>query len=279
MLSAVQANISPIGLPDGVSLPVGLYFETILKSKNLKKYVRWITSNGNDPTAIFRDDDTVAIRGVTTKFPVPGQVGCDKLKLGNQEKARSSAAFVAVNLSTARDYENPNYTSFPGEVVMGTNGWWCQGGLQWDAKERQIVIFVAAPHFYEDGVTEVEGWLELKLKGELVRHWWGISPQDATGYAKVEVVYKDGTTKTATVSAKYVADQDWIDLRAYGYTYSDPALKVSLVRPESEVKPTPTPEPTVISTKPVASKKITCAKGKVIKKVSTKTCPKGFKKR
>jgi hypothetical protein len=48
-------------------------------------------------------------------------------------------------------------------------------------------------------------------------------------------------------------------------------------KPEPEVKPTPTPA--TATTKPTSAKKITCTKGKTIKKVSTKTCPKGFKKR
>ena len=49
MLGAVQVNISPEGLREGVSLPVGYFFETTLKSKGLKKYTRWVTSNGKDP--------------------------------------------------------------------------------------------------------------------------------------------------------------------------------------------------------------------------------------
>jgi len=152
--------------------------------------------------------------------------------------------------------------------VMGTNGWWCQLGIEWDAKERQLVVNVAAPHYYPDG-SVVDGWLELKIRGRLAREWWGISPQEATGYAKVEVVYRDGTSKTATVSANYITDKDWIDLRAYGFTYSNPAVKISMAKPEA-VKPT---------TKAVTAKKITCVKGTTIKKVSAKTCPKGFKKR
>jgi hypothetical protein len=118
----------------------------------------------------------------------------------------------------------------------------------------------------------------LKIKGRLARQWWGISPQEATGYAKVEVTYTDGTSKTATVSATYIPDKDWIDLRAYGFTYSSPALKISMAKPE-EAKPTAQPTPTKTVTKPTSSKKLTCIKGTTIKKVSTKSCPKGFKKR
>ena len=267
MLSSVQVNVSPVGLGDGVSLPIGYFFETTLKSRNLKKYTRWITSNGKDPSVIIGADDTIVIKGVASRFPLPDSTkGCNGLYGGNEEKARADAAFIAVNMATYLSSENPN--SQAADVVMGTNGWWCQLGIEWDAKERQLVVNVAAPHYYPDG-SVVDGWLELKIRGRLAREWWGISPQEATGYAKVEVVYRDGTSKTATVSANYITDKDWIDLRAYGFTYSNPAVKISMAKPEA-VKPT---------TKAVTAKKITCVKGSTIKKVSAKTCPKGFKKR
>lgn len=295
MLSSVQVNISPVGLGDGVSLPIGYFFETTLKSKNLKKYTRWITSNGKDPSVIIGTDNTVVIKGVTSRFPVPdSNSGCNPLYGGNDVKARADAAFIAVNMATFLVSENP--TSEAADVVMGTNGWWCQSGIQWDAKGRQLVVNVAAPHFYPDG-TVVDGWLELKIRGRLAREWWGISPNEATGYAKVEVVYKDGTAKTATVTAKYISDKDWIDLRAYGFTYSSPAIKISMEKPEAP-KPVASPSPTLIPT-PVqsptatpqtiaaptkspsaapAKKTIKCVKGKVIKVVTTKTCPTGYKK-
>lgn len=278
MLSSVQVNISPRGLGDGVSLPIGYFFETTLKSKNLKKYTRWITSNGKDPSVIIGTNDTVVIKGVTTRFPVPdSKFGCNPLYGGNDVKARADAAFIAVNMATYLVSENP--TSQAADVVMGTNGWWCQSGIEWDSKARQLVVNVAAPHFYPDG-SVVDGWLELKIRGRLAREWWGISPNEATGYAKVEVVYKDGTAKTATVTAKYVADKDWIDLRAYGFTYSSPAIKISMQKPETP-QPIATPAPAPKASSPVVAttKKITCVKGKSIKVVSTKTCPAGYKKK
>jgi hypothetical protein len=295
MLGAVQVNISPDGLPNGVSLPVGYFFETTLKSKGLKKYTRWVTSNGKDPSITIGADDTVIFKGVASRFPVPNsKQGCNALYGGNEEKAGADAAFIAVNAATIITSENT--TDGAAEVVMGTNGWWCFNGMTWDPKERQLLVNVAAPHFYPDG-TLVDGWLELKIKGRLARQWWGISPQEATGYAKVEVTYTDGTSKTATVSANYIAEKDWIDLRAYGFTYSSPAIKVSMKKPETAqptASPTPTASPSASAAssttnqsttvqKPASSasakKTITCVKGKTIKKVATKTCPSGFRKR
>jgi hypothetical protein len=279
MLSSVQVNVSPVGLGDGVSLPIGYFFETTLKSKNLKKYTRWITSNGKDPSVIIGADDTIIIKGVASRFPLPDSTkGCNGLYGGNEEKARADAAFIAVNLATYLSSENPN--SQAADVVMGTNGWWCQLGIEWNATERQLVVNVAAPHYYPDG-TVVDGWLELKIKGRLAKEWWGISPDEATGYAKVEVVYRDGTSKTATVTASYIKEKDWIDLRAYGFTYSNPAVKISMAKPAPASSPSPTAAstPKSVTAKPVVAKKITCVKGKMVKKVSAKNCPTGYKKK
>lgn len=275
MLAALQINISPKGLDEGVSLPVGITFETVLMSKNLKNRARWITSSGKDPSVVFESEGRVRVRGVTSKFPNPGgKTPCSSLPAGNQEKSVASAAFMAVNISTASVYDSAQYISSPGEVVLGTNGWWCLGGITWDPKERQISVQVGAPHYFEDGVTEVDGWLELKLRGELVKHWWGIAPEEATGYARVELSYKDGSTKLATVSAKYFKEQDWIDLRAYGFTYSNPVLRISLQRPKTEV---------IVPVKAVSKKSkkstITCVRGKTIKKISATKCPKGYVKK
>lgn len=282
MLSSVQVNVSPVGLGDGVSLPIGYFFETTLKSKNLKKYTRWITSNGKDPSVIIGADDTIIIKGVASRFPLPDSTkGCNGLYGGNEEKARADAAFIAVNMATYLSSENPN--SQAADVVMGTNGWWCQLGIEWDVRERQLVVNVAAPHYYPDG-SVVDGWLELKIRGRLAREWWGIAPQEATGYAKVEVVYRDGTSKTATVTANYITEKDWIDLRAYGFTYSNPAVKISMAKPEEKtpvIEPSQAPTETTseVIAKPATSKKITCVNGKKIKKVTAKKCPKGYRQR
>jgi CRISPR/Cas system type I-B associated protein Csh2 (Cas7 group RAMP superfamily) len=112
--------------------------------------------------------------------------------------------------------------------------------------------------------------MELKVKGNRARDWWGIDPAIAAGYAKVEVSYQDGTKKVATVSANYDAKNDWINLRAYGFTYSSPQLAVSFKAPAQATK-----------TVPVKKTTITCVKGKVTKKVTAvkPKCPTGYKKK
>jgi hypothetical protein len=130
--------------------------------------------------------------------------------------------------------------------------------------------------------------MELKVKGNRAREWWGIDPAIAAGYAKVEVSYPDGTKKVATVTAKYDSKNDWINLLAYGFTYSMPQLAISFKPPAEANKVVPAAEankivPVAEAKKLAPAKKmtITCVKGKTTKKVSAvkPTCPAGYKKK
>jgi siroheme synthase len=99
-------------------------------------------------------------------------------------------------------------------------------------------------------------------------------PAIAAGYAKVQITYQDGSSKVATVTSQYDAKNDWINLRAYGFTYSTPQLAIGFKQPEQAPKQ---------EIKVVAPKKttITCVKGKTTKKVTAvkPKCPSGYKKK
>jgi hypothetical protein len=283
----VQVDIKPQGVENNVSLSTDLTFEVVLQSRNLKGYARWYISNTPNPTANFANDGTITLRATPSLTPIHGPQGCEALFGGNQEKAGSSAAFISVNLSTLFGRVlAPGLTSAtdggiePGEVVMSTNGWSCFKGIEWDREAKQIVVYVGAPHFHADGTTEVDGWVDLRIAASFVRAWWNRRPDLAVNFARVEVIYKDGVSKTASVSAKYTLSEaknkEWVDLRAYGFTYSKPSLRFSMATPSETSTSVITRQPTA---KPATAKKITCIKGSTIKKVSTKTCPKGFKKR
>jgi hypothetical protein len=176
------------------------------------------------------------------------------------------------------DAGNKTGETRPDDVILGTNGWWCLSDFRFDRESQQIIVKVGNVHFDEFG-NEIQGWMELKVKGNRARDWWGIDPAIAAGYAKVEVSYQDGTKKVATVTAKYDAKNDWINLRAYGFTYSMPQLAVSFKPPTEANKIVPAAE----AKKLVPAKKmtITCVKGKTTKKVSAvkPICPNGFKRK
>ena len=108
-------------------------------------------------------------------------------------------------------------------------------------------------------------------------------------YATVSVVNSEGgETTLATESVK--EEGGWLRLKARGFTFSSPTLKIKLSQgsPAAPAQPAQTAEPTKPATaqpaqptKPAKRISITCVKGKVVKKVSgtTPKCPSGYAKR
>jgi hypothetical protein len=264
MNSSLQINTTGYN-QDKSSLPEGYYFEFKLKSSGFAKKIKWVLSNVRDPEVIVAGD-LITVKGLPENSP-SANVG-DQVCEQNLLKAKTTQRNIAVNM-IYYDAGNKTGETRPDDVILGTNGWWCLSDFRFDRDSQQIVVKVGNVHFDEFG-NEIQGWMELKIKGNRAREWWGIDPAIAAGYAKVEVSYQDGTKKIATVSAKYDPKNDWINLRAYGFTYSSPQLAVSFKKPPS-------------ATTTVAAKKtsITCLKGKTTKKVTAVSpkCPAGFKKK
>jgi hypothetical protein len=273
MNGSLQINTIAFSQTQG-SLPEGYYFEFKLKSSGFAKKIKWVLSNVRDPEVSVAGD-IITVKGLPENSPSAntGDQVCEQ----NLLKARSTQRNIAVNM-IYYDAGNKTGETRPDDVVLGTNGWWCLSDFRFDRESQQIIVKVGNVHFDEFG-NEIQGWMELKVKGNRARDWWGIDPAIAAGYAKVEVSYQDGTKKVATVTAKYDAKNDWINLRAYGFTYSMPQLAVSFKPPTEANKIVPAAE----AKKLVPAKKmtITCVKGKTTKKVSAvkPICPNGFKRK
>ena len=113
--------------------------------------------------------------------------------------------------------------------------------------------------------------------------------------AIVEVTASDGTPQTATHTTRYIAASDVVEIRAYGYTFSSPKIKIKLQQNSASdataAAEQSTSQPTsqaaqaapATSSKKVAPKSavktLICKKGKVVKKVvGTKPkCPPGYR--
>lgn len=141
---------------------------------------------------------------------------------------------------------------------------------------------VIAPHFDATG-KEFLGTYDLLIRDSVARCIYGFS--DAPIKAEISIVSEDGTNKvsTNTITKK----GEWIALSAKGFTYSTPTIRVKLSQTPVEAQ-----QSTVNSTqetkaaapvttiKPKSLKKIvTCAKGKVVRKISglNPKCPSGYK--
>lgn len=250
---------------DNSSLPEGYFFEFQIKSTGMSKSVKWVLSNVRDPQ-INIAGDLITIKGIPENSP--SAKSGDQVCESNLLRAKTTQRNIAINL-IFKDAGNKTTETRPDDVILGTNGWWCLNDFRFDRESQQIVVKVGNAHFDEFGI-EIQGWMELKVKGTRARDWWGIDPAIAAGYAKVEISYQDGTSKIATVTAKYDAKNDWINLRAYGFTYSTPQLAISFKEPAQAAK--------VVAPKKTT---ITCIKGKTTKKVTAvkPKCPSGYKKR
>ena len=245
---------------DKSSLPEGYFFEFLIKSTGISKSVKWVLSNVRDPQ-ITISGDLITIKGIPENSP-SAKLG-DNVCESNLLTAKTTQRNIAINL-IYKDAGNKTTETRPDDVILGTNGWWCLSDFRFDRETQQIIVKVGNAHFDEFG-NEIQGWMELKVKGTRAREWWGINPAIAAGYAKVEISYADGTSKVATVTSKYDAKNDWINLRAYGFTYSTPQLAISFKQPVVAPKKTT----------------ITCIKGKTTKKVTAvkPKCPSGYKKK
>ena len=123
---------------------------------------------------------------------------------------------------------------------------------------------VASPHFGTTGDV-FKGSYDLVMRSDVARCVYGFSkaPINAT----LSVTSADGTPQIATT---VVGEKDgWLYLQAKNFEFSAPTVTAKLTQDA------PVPAPVV---KP-AQKKITCVKGKVLKVVTTATCPKGYLKK
>ena len=126
---------------------------------------------------------------------------------------------------------------------------------------------VAGMHFMPDGKTEVEGTYDLVMRSETARCLYGFSKAPIS--ATISVTSATGEAKTAVTVVRETPD-GWLQLAAYGFTFSSPTIKVKLTQAKA----------------PASTKKttITCVSAKnkkLIKKVTAVApkCPSGYKKK
>lgn len=132
---------------------------------------------------------------------------------------------------------------------------------------------VAALHYKSDG-SEFKGTYDLVMRSEVARCLYRFT--SAPVRAEISITSSEGDKNVATT---LLTEKDgWLRLGAYGFTFSNPIVKVKLTQEKVvEAPKTVTPTP---STNTAAKKvSITCVKGKTTKKVNTGKCPAGYKKK
>lgn len=122
---------------------------------------------------------------------------------------------------------------------------------------------VAAPHYLPDG-KEFQGTYDLLIDSKVARCIYGFT--NAPIQASVSILASDGTERAVTTTVR--ESNGWIELSVQGFTFSNPILRVKL----TQDKP-------LMEAKKVAPKTLVCTNGKSVKKVTTKSCPKGYRKK
>jgi hypothetical protein len=154
--------------------------------------------------------------------------------------------------------------------VVTTNAMMYSGGPPSFNKELGTLEYkVGAPHLTSNGEV-FKGSYDLQVSSEVARCLYSFT--SAPIQASISIVNETGEASVATT---VVSEKDgWLRLAAYGFTFSNPTVKVILTQ---EAKTLP-----IASTKTAAKKtSITCVKGKTAKKVTAVNpkCPTGYKKK
>jgi hypothetical protein len=170
-------------------------------------------------------------------------------------------------------------------VYEGTAPSYVDGSLQYK---------VAGLHSNADG-TPFEGKYDLLMRSDVARCIYGLPNLPIS--AEISITSTDGTSKVATTVMN--ESSGWLRLGAYGFTFSNPTIKVKLgqgnslpIKSDGSIQvPNPTPSQSATSTpssspSPKASTAparttITCVKAKKIARVTAVNpkCPAGYKKK
>ena len=134
-----------------------------------------------------------------------------------------------------------------------------------------------------------QGSYDLVMSSKIARCIYGFEGSGPL-YATVSVVNSDGG-ESILASESVKEEGGWLRLKARGFTFSSPTLKIKLTQNAPSAPTQPAKADTAASAAPAKSESasptsakrisITCTKGKVVRKVTgvAPKCPAGFKKK
>lgn len=162
-----------------------------------------------------------------------------------------------------------------GDMSVASNGGCKLSTPVWNAESKTMVWTVAAPHFAADGVTENIGFYKARIPAADAKLLWGLqNANDAATALEVTVTSDAGGTNVG--QKNITVKNNVIYINVTGFKYSSPKLTVMMNKNYKPGAATAAPAKAVA---PKTVKVITCVKGKTVKKVSTASCPAGYKKK
>jgi len=138
-----------------------------------------------------------------------------------------------------------------------------------------LVYKVAGTHFASDGTIQ-KGFYKLQLRSSTARCLYGFTNAPIT--AIITVISSEGVSEVSTSTLN--ESNGWLYLSAYGFTFSNPTVRIKLTQEKKTDSSTPLAKPGS-NALVVKSATITCIKGKMTKKVTSISpkCPMGYKKK
>ena len=182
-----------------------------------------------------------------------------KLTLADNDTA--TATVTQWTVATLNSGGNPCLADTTKVVGIVTTNAMAYLGSAPEFKNGALSYQVAGTHYLPDGVTVSEGTYDLVMRSDTARCLYGFSKAPIS--ATVSVTSASGEAKVATT---VVSEKDgWLKMAAYGFTFSSPTISVKLSQAKA----------------PATKTNITCAKGKLTKKVTGMgpKCPTGYSKK
>jgi len=144
-----------------------------------------------------------------------------------------------------------------------------------DPDTKILSYKVAAPHFAVDGKTENIGKYYMNMNANFVKCILGVDKVPAV--AQIGITSTGQAERVSTVTVK--TDKDWLRLNVDNFTFSSPKINIKFETPATTQPLINPPQPAPI--KKVATKTISCVKGKTVKRITgiSPRCPAGFKKK
>lgn len=276
-------------------LPLGAKFRVTVKSDDIARKAGWFTSQVKDPDVSFvKGSDGISrtlVTGTVAEINlVDGSLydpepDCDNkgnsadlngaLKQRNEFKASSLYRHIKILMVPYWAEYHHAAGKIPAGGMFITSNAQCFGTVVFDAKAGTLNVPTGNAHYDVNGKV-IDGWVETSIRGDFIRKIWNIEPKYLSR-VEVTVEYNENDATAATSTTKYITAEDKIEIKAYGFHYSSPQVKIKFPK-TAFIQPAPPPGPTAMkaSTKKVT---ITCTRGKASKKFTgvNPKCPSGYK--
>lgn len=275
------------------TVPDGSTWRITIKSDSLEKDTGVVTSNMKNPNiSVTKGTDGITRTSILGSV-YPNQYGCvvpgkpfdpnaDLIDCQHPEAyAQTASQGLSISI-TPYNYQFEKLKGFaPGGIFVSgsTNS---LGQVQYDQEQGIITVPMKGPHFLFDRKTLNKGWMEVAVKGEVIRKAFNLDPSQAGNIVKVEISESENKTDIATYTSRYEKALDVFEIRAYNFGFSSPTLKVKL----KPITAQPANNSSNSNTQVAAPKgkkmsTIICIKGKDSRRITAVNpkCPKGWRKK